>query len=410
MALETLFSSISFSWLTWQNASIPIVAGLVGWYTNWVAIEMTFKPLRFWGIPPYLGWQGIIPAKAGRMASIFVDSTMVKLGTLPELFQSMEPEKITAQIVRVVQPRMERLTDEVMLEHDAALWRATPAFVKERIYARVRDLLPNMVEGMMKEINERIEDLVDFKHMVVKRLVDDPALLNRLFIESGSAEFHYLIRSGLYFGLLFGFFQLVQWILFPVWWSLPLSGIIVGYATNWVALNIIFRPLHPKKIGSWTFQGLFLKRQKEVAATWCALVTTEIVSVRAIAQAMLTGPKSQNTEALIRKHSRPLVLEAAGPFKLPLSMALGEKKLQEIEDLVARQSLKVSPHPFEDWHFNRERSALVEELLRQRMEEMSPEDFQGLLRPCFQEDEMKLILVGAVLGFLAGLGQVYFVF
>ena len=78
----------------WKYASIPVVAGLVGWGTNWAAIELTFKPLRFIGIRPFLGWQGIIPSKAARMASIFVDSTMIKLGTLPELFQQMEPDVI----------------------------------------------------------------------------------------------------------------------------------------------------------------------------------------------------------------------------------------------------------------------------------------------------------------------------
>jgi hypothetical protein len=44
------------------------------------------------------------------------------------------------------------------------------------------------------------------------------------------------------------------------------------------------------------------------------------------------------------------------------------------------------------------------------MESLPPDQFQDLLRPCFQEDEMKLILVGAALGFLAGLAQLFLVF
>jgi hypothetical protein len=49
-------------------------------------------------------------------------------------------------------------------------------------------------------------------------------------------------------------------------------------------------------------------------------------------------------------------------------------------------------------------------LLRERMERLRPKDFQDLLRPCFQEDEMKLILTGAVLGLIAGVAQLLFVF
>ena len=51
-----------------------------------------------------------------------------------------------------------------------------------------------------------------------------------------------------------------------------------------------------------------------------------------------------------------------------------------------------------------------ESMLRERMESMPPDQFQDLLRPCFQEDEMKLILTGAVLGMLAGFAQLFFVF
>ena len=57
----------------WQYLSIPVIAALIGWTTNWLAIKMTFYPLEFVGKPPLLGWQGIIPSKARKMAAISVD-------------------------------------------------------------------------------------------------------------------------------------------------------------------------------------------------------------------------------------------------------------------------------------------------------------------------------------------------
>ncbi len=79
-------------------------------------------------------------------------------------------------------------------------------------------------------------------------------------------------------------------------------------------------------------------------------------------------------------------------------------------NLVGEKSIAVSTEPFDDWHFNQERAEIVERLLRERMEELPSDQFQDLLRPCFQEDELLLILVGAALGFLAGLGQLFLVF
>ncbi|MEM7355573.1 MAG: hypothetical protein AAF657_32465 [Acidobacteriota bacterium] len=395
----------------WKYASIPFVAGFVGWSTNWAAIQLTFLPLEFIGRKPYLGWQGIIPSKAAKMAGIFVDSTMDKLGTLPELFEQMEPAKIAAQIEKVIGPRLERYTDEIVLAENPILWRRTPQVVKQRIYQRIRDRFPGLVQNLMAEANETIEDLIDFKHMITERLVEDPALLNRLFLESGAKEFRFIVRSGLYFGFLFGLVQLAVWVAYPAAWVLPVFGLLVGYATNWIALNIIFRPLEPKKIGPWTLQGLFLKRQEEVAVVWCEIVTREIVNVRSIIYAMVRGPKAANSEALIKRHMEPIVDEALDPLlQLPTQLAVGPQSLAEMMSLVGEKSVTVSTDPFDDWHFNQERGQVVERLLRQRMVELPSDQFQDLLRPCFQEDELKLILVGAALGFLAGLAQLIFVF
>ncbi len=395
----------------WKYLSIPFVAGIVGWGTNWAAIQLTFHPLEFIGRKPYLGWQGIIPSKAERMAGIFVDSTMVRLGTLPELFEQMEPAKIAAQIEKVIIPRLDKYTDEIVLRENPALWRRTPNVLKQRIYERIRQSFPQLVENLMSESSERIEELIDFKHMITQRLVQDRGLLNRLFLESGDKEFKFIVRSGLYFGFLFGLVQLAVWIFYPAWWVLPAFGLLVGYATNWIALNIIFRPLNPKRIGPFTFQGLFLKRQKEVAAVWCEIVTREIVNVRSIIHAMLNGPKSANTQALIKKHIEPLVHEAIDPLlRVPTRLTVGNKSIEEMMNRVGEKSIEVSAEPFDDWHFNRERAEIVERLLRERMEDLPSDQFQDLLRPCFQEDEFLLILVGAVLGFLAGLGQLFFVF
>ena len=48
--------------------------------------------------------------------------------------------------------------------------------------------------------------------------------------------------------------------------------------------------------------------------------------------------------------------------------------------------------------------------LRTKMSALSPEEFEGFLRPAFQEDETTLILIGAFLGCLAGFAQYFILF
>ncbi len=394
----------------WKHVSIPFVAGIVGWGTNWVAIKLTFHPLEFRGLRPYLGWQGIIPSKAGKMAGIFAESTMFRLGTLGEIFRQMDPEAMADHITEVIDPRLEEYTDEVMFYGGhGRLWRSLPSMVKERLYRRLREEMPTLVHELMQDVGDQIEDLVDFKHMLVSQLEGDKDLLNRLFLESGEEEFKFIVRSGLYFGFLFGLVQLVVWIFYQGWWVLPFFGGLVGYATNWIAINLIFRPLHPQKFGPWTVQGLFLKRQREVAAVWTHLVTREIVTLRQIISAMLAGPRSDRVEALIKRHIEPAADEALGSFSLAAELTVGSQ-LAEIRESVGDKAVEVSLEPFNHWAFNEDRAEILGELLRERMADLPPDEFQDLLRPCFQEDEWKLILMGGVLGLLAGLAQLVFVF
>ena len=394
----------------WKHLSIPFVAGIIGWFTNWVAIKLTFQPLEFVGLRPFLGWQGIIPSKAGKMAEIFVDKTMFRLGTLEELFQSMEPEKIATHISEIMDPRLERYTDEILFYKYPSMWRLLPERVKEGVYERVREEMPKLVRGLMAEAAGEIEDLIDFKHMLVTRLEGDKDLLNRLFLEAGSEEFKFIVRSGLYYGFLFGLVQLAVWIFYKSWWVLPAFGVFVGYATNWMAINMIFRPLNPTKIGPWTLQGLFLRRQKEVAAVWCGLVTREIVTLQHIMYAMMYGPRGDRARALIRRHIAPVADRVVRDYAPVAQVMMGEERLEEIRESVGDKAVAVSTDAFDHWPFNRDRAVIIEDLLRDRMETMPPADFQDLLRPCFQEDEMKLILTGAALGLLAGIGQLVFVF
>jgi hypothetical protein len=246
--------------------------------------------------------------------------------------------------------------------------------------------------------------------MLLSRPESDKELLNRLFVEAGAVEFRFIFRSGLYFGFVFGLVQLAVWLVYPAWWVLPAFGMLVGYATNWFAINIIFRPLEPIRLWRWSIQGLLLKRQKEVADVWCRLVTGEIFTLQHIIYAMLFGPSASRTKALIREHIEPVVDEILKRYAPIADVAVGEDTIAGLRKAVGDKAVSVSTDPFDHWPFNRDRTRLVEQVLRERMETLPPADFQNLLRPCFQEDEMKLILMGAALGLLAGIFQLVFVF
>ncbi|MBS3804089.1 MAG: hypothetical protein KGY54_06030 [Oleiphilaceae bacterium] len=395
----------------WQYLSIPFIAGLIGWITNWLAIKMTFLPVEFVGKPPLLGWQGIIPSKAEKMASVSVDTTISKIGTVREIFQQIDPGVLAAHVIHAVEPRVEEYVDELMLAEHPVFWENLPITARQMVYQRVRKALPQHVDNLILDVSHNIEDLLDIKEMVIQRLVADKQLLNKIFLECGDVEFRFIIKSGFYFGFLFGLVQMSVWYFYPAWWVLPFFGLLVGWATNWIALNVIFRPLNPVKIGPFRIQGLFLKRQPEVADAFCQTVTHEILTVGNLVHTILTGSRSERAQNMVRKHIKPLVDEAPGlGGKTLTQLAFGPAGFAALKQQIGDRAIEISRTSFDDPAFQHNRAEAVKAIMVQRMIELSPPEFQNLLRPCFQEDEFKLILVGAFLGFGAGVAQLIFVF
>src|SRR5690554_4962602 len=154
----------------WQYLSIPVIAALIGWSTNWLAINMTFYRLEFIGKPPLLGWQGIIPSKARNMAAISVDATISKIGTVQEIFEQIDREVLAAPIIYTVDPRVEEYVDELMLKEYPTFWENLPDSARKMVYDRVRKSTPQLVDNLVEDVSDNIEDLLDIKGMVIERL------------------------------------------------------------------------------------------------------------------------------------------------------------------------------------------------------------------------------------------------
>lgn len=391
-------------------ATIPVVAAVIGYATNWLAVRMTFRPLEFVGIRPWFGWQGIIPSKARKMALIAVDSSLRKLASLSEIIEQMDPDRVAEHLLATFEPQVEEVTEAIVREREPELWDQLPPPVRAAIVERVRRRLPERIDALMADLTGNIDNFLDLRLMVVRQLGRDKTLLNRTFWEVGDEEFRFIIRSGAYFGFGLGLVQMGIWAAVQQWWILPVAGLFVGYVTNWLAINIIFRPVTPVRIGPVVLHGLFLRRQDEVADEYARLVTREVLTLRNFAHEMLTGPQGDRTRALIRRHAVPIVDEALGIVRPAVELAVGTDDYAALKQDLSVRAIELSAEAFDDPVLNAERSVVVEREMAARMKEMTSAEFQGLLRPAFEEEEWKLIAVGAVLGGLAGLGQAVFVF
>jgi uncharacterized membrane protein YheB (UPF0754 family) len=351
-----------------------------------------------------LGWQGIIPSRAAKMGSIAVDKGIAKLGSPAEFYRQLEPDKIAEHILVATRGEMRALVDRTMEREHPGLWRDLPMSVKEAVHGRVQQQLPEIVHDVTDQIGDNIDQLLDVKLMVIRRIEEKPELANRIFLDVGRKELRFMVNFGFFFGFLLGIpTAFVTEYVLTQWWILPIAGVLIGYVTNLVGIWMIFEPVEPRRYGGFTIQGLFLRRQPEVADVYAGIIADEIVTLSNIGDELLHGPRSDRTRRLIETALRPAADRALGRARGAVRVAMGAREYDAIRDSVATEAVEYTMTPLTDVEFNRRQSGAIRGLVAARMRELAPSDFSEMLRSAMREDEWLLYLHGAVLGFGAGL-------
>jgi len=229
-------------------------------------------------------------------------------------------------------------------------------------------------------------------------------------MECGHKELKFIERSGFYFGFIFGVCQAFWWYFYQASWVLPACGFVVGYATNWLALKVIFQPIEPVNVGCFTLHGLFLRRQKEVSVLFAKINSTEILTPQAMWDSILHGPKKDAFQAAMVKHVHKFVDDMAGKLKFILDGLWGEVHFLAIKDEIARKLVERLPAHIQLSYDYTEEALDMERTIREAMQSLTSEEFEGVLHPVFEEDELKLIIVGALLGLGVGVFQLLVLF
>ena len=190
---------------------------------------------------------------------------------------------------------------------------------------------------------------------------------------------------------------------------LPILAALIGWITNYLAIKMLFHPHQPKKILGLTFQGVFPKRQAQIAEKLGDLVANELFSMKDVAQKiedLSTQPEAlEEVGKRIEQTIRGKLISAFPMLSMFLSDEMIEKVTSlfkgELEDFlrVSAQGLAVKM----------EESVDIQALVREKVQAFSSNKIEELLLG-FMEEEFRFIeKIGAVLGFLIGCIQVFLV-
>mmetsp|Transcript_28876 Transcript_28876/g.97348 ORF Transcript_28876/g.97348 Transcript_28876/m.97348 type:complete len:341 (+) Transcript_28876:700-1722(+) len=271
-----------------------------------------------------------------------------------------------------------------------------------------------LARGVARDVRRFGAETLDLETLCVNGLTGPNVKeLVNLFQRVGKNELALLVNSGATVGLALGIIQAVLQLCLArkyggatedkpqkVWVSL-LGSALVGCITNWIALLWIFRPIEPQKVlfGLVTLQGCFLKRQKEVSLDFAKFFVRNILTSRnMLDDALFSGASAYKFTPRLRQRVSRFARGAAGELAPGLAFtenaALIDSATNQLRNQLPKH-LPASVYEYADSAFD------LESTISTRMAAMAPRDFERLLHPIFEEDEITLIAVGGLLGLAA---------
>jgi uncharacterized membrane protein YheB (UPF0754 family) len=188
---------------------------------------------------------------------------------------------------------------------------------------------------------------------------------------------------------------------------IPVISAFIGWFTNWIAIKMLFHPREPKKILGISFQGIFPKRQKVLAANLGKLVSDEFLSFTEIEQ-MISNPENL-------KHIMPSMENHIDHFlrvkladEMPvISMFIGDKTINRMKTVFMQEIQELFPKVMKQYASNLKNELDLEQIVYKKVTAFSSDKLEEMLYQIMSKEFRFVEILGGVIGFLIGLLQVF---
>jgi len=158
-------------------------------------------------------------------------------------------------------------------------------------------------------------------------------------------------------------------------------------------------------LGIIRYQGMFSKRQPEIAAEYADVVANEIFTPSNLIRVLAEGQTGVRIATVLLRRITAAIDEQRPVVAMLTETEVTDQQVREVQVLLVTHLGRRLPEIREDIDEVVHAKLGVAELVRNRIASMSKPEFERLLRGIFEEDELTLIVIGGVLGGLVGLIQ-----
>lgn len=187
---------------------------------------------------------------------------------------------------------------------------------------------------------------------------------------------------------------------------LPVIAALIGWVTNYLAVKMLFHPKLPIRLMGISIQGVFPKRQGQLARKLGELVDQELFSVEEVSKKIKELSTSPRTMDQIGKRIERTIREKLVKSFPMLSMFLSDGMVTKVTETFKEELRDFMAQSADDLSTKLERDLDVRKMVREKVEAFSTEKLEEILVSLMKKEFRFIELVGALLGFLIGCLQI----
>ncbi len=190
-----------------------------------------------------------------------------------------------------------------------------------------------------------------------------------------------------------------------MFWLQPFIAAFTGWFTTWIAIYMLFHPRKPIRVLGITIQGIFPKRQKQVAEKLGSMVAKELIHFDEIA-AQLKDPEGlKQLTPTIEKHLDNF-LDVKLKEKLPvISVFIGAETTRKIKEGMLEEIELLLPELISQYTASLSSKIDIEKMVTEKVSNFSSDKLDEILLSVMKKEFRFIEMIGAVLGFVIGLIQ-----
>ena len=187
--------------------TLPIVGAILGWFTNYIAIKMLFRPRKpkkflFWTI------QGIFPKRQEKIASQIGQMVAQELFSIEDIKEKIADPANINTIAEKINSKIDAYFNTGFHGNFPLINTLIPSAVKDKIKGEITKQIHNYAPSFIDEYTESLGSKLNIEEMISSKISAlEPEKLEELLLMVMKQELKFIEYVGAVIGFIIGLIQ-----------------------------------------------------------------------------------------------------------------------------------------------------------------------------------------------------------